>query len=313
MVEPEEEPYAELEALQRRFSMGIARCLQGADDLTENLCEVLGAYIEQVRVALAEYCKSCHMVCRKCDETGFIFELDDQGREHAKPCDCGLLKKKISLFNSAQIPGQFYDATFRNFDVSGDPSLEEALRTASFFFKQYQQKGNWKGLLFMGGVGVGKTRLVSTILRDFTLNHGIPGIFKEFSSLLSEIKSGYDKGFSESRVLEKINNIEILVVDELGKGRKSDWEINILDSIISNRYNMRKTTIFTTNYTDKKATTHAESFVVKGEKGELKEKMKKETLEQRVFSRIYSRLKGMCDFVEMKGPDHRYPGNELSG
>ena len=263
------------------------------------------------KFAQAEYCERCHMVCEKCDETGFIFERDDQGREHAKPCDCSLLKKKIALFNNAQIPGQFYDATFRNFDVLGDPSLEEALRTASFLVRQYQQ-GNWKGLLFMGGVGVGKTRLVSTILRDFTLNHGIPGLFKEFSSLLSEIKTGYDKGLSESRVLEKINSVEILVVDELGKGRKSDWEINILDSIISNRYNMRKTTIFTTNYTDKKTTTHAEPMVVKGEKGELKEKMRKETLEQRVFSRIYSRLKGMYDFVEMKGPDHRYPGNELS-
>lgn len=262
--------------------------------------------------ACAEYCGSCHMVCKKCDETGFIMEQDSQGREHAKPCECRAFDHNISLFNNAGIPGQFYDATFDNFDVSGDPSLEEALRTASFLYRQYE-KGNWKGLLFMGGVGVGKTRLVSTILRDFTLNHGVPAMFKEFSSLLSEIKSGYDKGLSESRLLEKINSIEILVVDELGKGRKSDWEINILDSIISNRYNMRKTTIFTTNYTDKMATTHAEPVVSKGERGEIKEKMKKETLEQRVFSRIYSRLKGMCDFVEMKGPDHRHPGSEFSG
>ncbi len=261
--------------------------------------------------AWAEYCPQCFSECRKCDGTGYLFVEDSEGREYAKPCECRDLNHRISLFNNAQIPGQFYDATFDNFDVSADPSLEEALRTASFFFRNYQ-RGNWKGLLFMGGVGVGKTRLVSTILRDFTLNHGIPGIFKEFTSLLSEIKAGYDKGLSESSLLEKINNTEVLVVDELGKGKKTDWEINILDSVISNRYNRRKTTIFTTNYTDKKSTTYAEPVLIKTEKNSLKEKVKRETLEQRVLSRIYSRLKGMCDFIEMKGPDQRSPGSEMT-
>lgn len=259
----------------------------------------------------AEYCPNCFSTCNKCDGVGYLFESDNAGREQAIPCDCKALDHKITLFNNAKIPGQFFDATFKNFDVSGDPSLEEALRTASFFFRNYRN-GNRKGLLFMGGVGVGKTRLVSTILRDFTLNHGIPGIFREFSSLLSEIKTGYDSGLSESGLLEKINSAEILVIDELGKGRKSDWEINILDSIVSSRYNMKKATIFTTNYTDKKNTTHIEPVIVRNEKEGSKEKQKRETLEQRVYSRIYSRLKGMCDFVEMKGPDHRQPGNELS-
>ncbi len=262
--------------------------------------------------AWAEYCPSCFSECKACDGTGFLFQYDEQEREQAIPCECKNLDLRITLFNNAQIPGQFFDATFKNFDVSGDPSLEEALRTASFFFKNYKN-GNRKGLLFMGGVGVGKTRLVSTILRDFTLNHGIPGIFREFSSLLSEIKTGYDKGLSESGLLEKINNAEILVIDELGKGRKSDWEIAILDSIISNRYNMRKTTIFTTNYTEKKSTTYVEPVLVKTDKEGVKEKQRKETLEQRVYSRIYSRLKGMCDFIEMKGPDHRHPYSEFSG
>jgi DNA replication protein DnaC len=271
--------------------------------------------IAKGRYAWAEYCPSCYAGCKKCDSVGYLFESDDEGRDNAIPCECSVLDRKITLFNNAQIPGQFFDATFDNFDVSGDSSLGEALGTATFFSKNYSNgkgKEKGKGLLFMGGVGVGKTRLVSCILRDLTLNHGIPGKFKEFSSLLSEIKTGYDKGLSESALLEKINMIEILVIDELGKGRKSDWEINILDSIVSNRYNMKKTTLFTTNYTEKSTTTHGEPIIVKNDKDGLKEKIKKETLKQRVFSRIYSRLKGMCDFVEMKGPDHRYPEDELS-
>lgn len=264
-------------------------------------------FIPMGKFAHAEFCQRCFSKCKECDGDGFVFELDDQGREFAIKCSCQDLKHRIMLFNNAQIPSQFYDVTFSNFKVSGNASLQSALDTARFSFKNYKI-GNWKGLLFMGGVGVGKTRLVSTMLKDYTLKYGIPCLFQEFSSLLSSIKSGYDKGFSESSILEKINNIEILVIDELGKGRKSDWEINILDTIISNRYNTRKTTIFTTNYTEKKETSYQDtSKKLSGDEVE-----KRETLEQRVLPRIYSRLKGMCDFIEIKGMDFRYPKTEYS-
>lgn len=163
----------------------------------------------------------------------------------------------------------------------------------------------------MGGVGIGKTRLVCTMIRAYTLKFAIPSLFQEFSSLLSEIKAGYDKGLSEAKVLEKINNIEILVIDELGKGRKSEWEIALLDTIISNRYNMKKTTIFTTNYTDQLKTTYQDAINIRGGGDNLKDSDRKETLEQRVYSRIYSRLKGMCNFVEIKAPDYRQPESEI--
>ncbi|MBT3226274.1 MAG: ATP-binding protein [Deltaproteobacteria bacterium] len=261
--------------------------------------------------SVADFCSNCQKSCHLCHGDGFIFEKDELGREHAQKCQCQDLAYRIMLFNNAQIPSQFYDATFENFEISGNPSLKTALATARFSFKNYQN-GKWEGLLFMGGVGVGKTRLVSTMLRDYSLIYGIPCLFREFSSLLSEIKSGYDRGLSEMSVLQTINNIEILVIDELGKGRRSDWEINILDTIISNRYNMRKTTIFTTNYTDTKATSYGEVVRHKDGKGGLIETEKKETLEQRVYPRIYSRLKGMCDFILMKGPDFRDPRVEFS-
>jgi DNA replication protein DnaC len=191
--------------------------------------------------------------------------------------------------------------------------LEDALHVTKFFFKEFKKENTIQntrsGLLFMGGVGAGKTRLVCTMIRAFTLEYGIPCLFQEFSSLLSDIKSGYDKGLSESVVLEKINAVEILVIDELGKGRKSDWEINILDTIISNRYNMQKSTLFTTNYTDKVKTTYQDISTTGNNQ---KDEGKRETLEQRVYSRIYSRLKGMCNFVEMQADDFRHPEAEIA-
>ena len=264
------------------------------------------------KFAAAEFCSSCFKVCSNCDGIGYTFQKDALGREIAERCYCQDILHRMTLFNSAQIPSQFYDSTFDNFDVSGNTSIKSAWSTAKFSFKNYKS-GKGKGLLFMGGVGVGKSRLVSTMLREYTLNYGIPSLFKEFTGLLSEIKSGYDKGLSESMILEKIGEIDILVIDELGKGRKSDWEITILDSIISNRYNMKKTTIFTTNYTEKKSTTFAEMFTVRMGKDGMEEVERKETLKQRVHARIYSRLKEMCDFIEMRGTDYRFPTQEFAG
>lgn len=260
--------------------------------------------------AKAELCAKCATVCRLCDNVGFVFERDSFGREFATRCECGEIKRKIDLFNAAKIPSRFYDATFDNFIATSDSTQKGALAQARFLLKNYR-KESWRGLLFMGGVGVGKTRLVCTMVRHYTLTHGIPCLFKDFSALLSEIKAGYDQGLSESHVLDRINSVDILVVDELGKGRGSDWEINILDTIISNRYNMRKTTIFTTNYTDSKHTTYREKTTARSATEGVQEFVKLETLEQRVLPRIYSRLREMCDFVEIKGGDFRQPSSEI--
>lgn len=271
-------------------------------------CQLCGGnrieIIPRGKFAKAQACTECFQSCELCDGLGYVFTKDDRGREFAVKCECQTLLQQITLFNHARIPGQFYGATLYNFDVNQRPSIKEALQTAKFFIKDYK-KGQSKGLLFMGGVGVGKTRLVCSMIREFIFTYNIPCLFREFSDLLREIKSGYDQGRSETALLEEINSTEILVIDELGKGRKSDWEIAKLDDIISARYNMGKTTIFTTNYTERLVTTYVENIQVKGDGGELKTIEKKETLKQRILPRNYSRLKEMCDFTEIHELDYR--------
>lgn len=271
-------------------------------------CQLCGGsrieIIPRGKYAVAQACSDCFLSCDQCDGLGYVFTKDERGREFALKCECQTVLRKISLFNNARIPGQFYGATLHNFDTHQRNSLKEALQTAKFFIKKYQQ-GQSKGLLFMGGVGVGKTRLVCSMVREFIFNHNIPCLFREFQDLLREIKSGYDEGKSETGLLEEINNTEVLVIDELGKGKKSDWEIAKLDDIISARYNMGKATIFTTNYTERLATTYVESIQIRGDGGEPKIIEKKETLKQRILPRNYSRLKEMCDFTEINETDYR--------
>ena len=97
---------------------------------------------------------------------------------------------------------------------------------------------------------------------------------------------------SELGVLAPVLNAEILVLDELGASKPTDWVRDTMAHIINSRYNDRKLTIFTTNYLDER------------------KREKEETLEDRIGVRLRSRLYEMCRTVEMSGHDFRRQNRE---
>lgn len=145
-----------------------------------------------------------------------------------------------------------------------------------------------QGVLFMGPVGVGKTHLAVSILKGLT-ERGFSCLFYEFGALLKEIQDSYNPRThtSELAVLEPVLKAEVLVLDELGASKPTDWVRDTMAHIINTRYNESRFTIFTTNYLDTKANERDES------------------LEDRIGVRLRSRLYEMCKTVEIAGPDYR--------
>src|SRR5258708_7429748 len=145
-----------------------------------------------------------------------------------------------------------------------------------------------QGLLFMGPVGVGKTHLAVSILKGLT-ERGISCLFYEFGSLLKEIQDSYNFNTqtSELRVLAPVLNADVLVLDELGASKPTDWVRDTISHIINTRYNDRKLTVFTTNYLDER------------------QNDREETLEDRVGTRLRSRLFEMCKTISITGEDYR--------
>jgi DNA replication protein DnaC len=89
--------------------------------------------------------------------------------------------------------------------------------------------------------------------------------------------------------------IPVLVIDELGKGRGSEWELSVLDELISKRYNAQRTTVFTSNFAPEDPSGDS------SQPGSVSE----EKVVDRVGVRIYSRLMEMCEPVRLQGPDYR--------
>jgi DNA replication protein DnaC len=88
-------------------------------------------------------------------------------------------------------------------------------------------------------------------------------------------------------VLAPVLNTEVLVLDELGASKPTDWVRDTMAHIINTRYNDKKVTIFTTNYSDDRPSE------------------REETLEDRIGVRLRSRLFEMCKLIEIKGRDYR--------
>ena len=145
-----------------------------------------------------------------------------------------------------------------------------------------------RGLLFMGACGVGKTHLSVAILRGL-IEKKIPCLFYEFGSLLKEIQNSYNpvSQTSELTVLSPVFEAEVLVLDELGASKPTDWVRDTMMQIINTRYNDRKLTIFTTNYRDERVL------------------VSEETLQERIGTRLRSRLYEMCKTVSIEGHDFR--------
>src|ERR1041385_916175 len=168
----------------------------------------------------------------------------------ARRCRCRTREQQAQLLTSAHIPRRYERCSFANYHpVPGNGTHLQAFNYAFKLVDEYPAVE--RGLLFMGPVGTGKTHLSTAILRGL-IEKGIPCLFCEFGALLKEIQNSYNpvSQTSELKVLLPVYETEVLVLDELGAVKPTDWVKDTMMQIIGSRYNSRRLTIFTTNYAD---------------------------------------------------------------
>jgi DNA replication protein DnaC len=259
-------------------------------------------------------------VCEFCFGTGT--RLDEESRR-AVLCNCRRSNLMTTLIKAARIPPRFRGRSLANYYPKNE-SQAFAHRYAGMLIDQYPAVD--KGLLLMGGVGVGKTHLAIAILRELIEKKGVRCLFFESGSLLKAIQESYStiSQTSEMRVLAPVYEAEVLALDELGATVPTDWVRDTLYQIINTRYNNNRLTIFTTNYLDE-PNVEEELRTLKARRREINdgnnisEKSNEEKeinkrikdlentqkLENRIGVTLRSRLFEMCGKLEIKGQDYR--------
>ncbi len=223
------------------------------------------------------------IVCSLCFGTG----MEVVSGKGARRCQCRALNIQAKLLEAARIPCRYEKCSLSNYQPAKNNSSQlRAFNYAYHLVREYPAVD--RGLLFMGTVGVGKTHLSVSIIRGL-IEKGMPCLFYEFGALLKEIQNSYNpvSQTSELKVLAPVYETEVLVLDELGAVRPTDWVHDTMMQIIGARYNEKKLTIFTTNYSD------APRYQTE------------ETLADRIGERLRSRLYEMCKSVVIEGEDYR--------
>ncbi|HET9529282.1 MAG TPA: ATP-binding protein [Blastocatellia bacterium] len=220
--------------------------------------------------------------CPDCGGTGWEF-VEGKG---VRPCRCKKAGRSDLLLSQSRIPARFQSCTFDNFEPLC-PSLHRALMNTRKFVDEYPLVD--VGLLFLGRCGVGKTHLAVSALREL-MRKGIPGLFYDFRDLLKEIQDSYNPNThtSELKILAPVLEAEILVLDELGASKPTEWVQETITHIINKRYNDKRVTIFTSNYLDMPIGSSYD-----------------ETITDRVGVRLRSRLHEMCRLIMIEGDDYR--------
>jgi DNA replication protein DnaC len=221
-------------------------------------------------------------------------------------CDCQLRARNEAKIAAARIPKRYEHCELAEFhtDFPGaDRSIALAHIAAARFVQEFDPREG-KGLLFVGGIGTGKTHLAVGILKELIATRSADCLFCDYRELLKQIQNSYNDSVqaTELQVLRPVFDAEVLVLDELGAVKPSEWVWDTVSLILNTRYNDKRTTIITTNFPDEPAAGAGSEFKPRSAAFAA---TRKETLGDRIGERMRSRLHEMCRVVEMNGPDFR--------
>ena len=239
-------------------------------------------------------------LCPICEDSGLRLIVQPDGERYAQPCECRLQVRASRLLKRAAIPRRYEHCTLDTFEPGygqADQSLAAAYLMARQFVSGYPVTTEGRGLLLTGSVGVGKTHLAVGIVQALITEKGVHALFCDYRELLKRIQESYNPqvASTELQILTPIFEAEVLILDELGAQKPTDWVWDTVALILNTRYNDKRTTLITTNYPNAPAALARSTDKV----------IREETLGDRIGERMRSRLAEMCVEVEMRGNDLR--------
>ena len=203
--------------------------------LRNDICEGCGQAIEVYEVNGEEVKKGC-----KCIELEFIKEQIEHGKRNQLNRLKGIFDRH-SLISKKLLKASF--GTYKPFNKTQEYAKRVAVRYVEVF-----NPNEPRNLMFYGGYGVGKSHLAKSIT-DGVIDKGYSAIFSSVPKLLTKFRSTYDKNaeFSEEELIEALNTVDLLVLDDLGAEKTTDWALEKLFEIVDYRQGM--CTVYTSNLT----------------------------------------------------------------
>lgn len=190
--------------------------------------------------------------CPVCRDAGMLHPLREDGTvdySTVVPCACraeGIKKRRAEhLIRYCQLPERTENKTFETFEAR-DKKCAEAKAMAY----RIAQGDDVVFLTLLSDTGRGKSHLAIAICREW-LKRGVPAKYAYVPELLDDIRDSYQKdeitGQSYSQLLDVLGTVPLLVLDDLGTEKKSEWATEKLQTIIDHRSRSTLPLVVTTN------------------------------------------------------------------
>ena len=219
--------------------------------------------------------------CSRCRDVGFLRRnVSADHPEFGRPieCPCGLMaaRRRLRIWEASQIPVSFQGFTLESYaERSGRHELVAMLRA-------WQQGARW--LVLVGDIGVGKSGIAAALLLEW-MRSGQSGLYLVTPTFLSRLRATYRENgddVDELTVLASVISVPLLVLDDLGTARLSEWGQEKLFTVINERAAAGRRTIVTSNL-----------LVSDG------------ALEAHIGPRTWDRIRGNADVLELTGESLR--------
>jgi DNA replication protein DnaC len=230
-------------------------------------------------------------VCPKCGGSGWII-IERAEVSGAEPCTCRAEGRASRLEERSQIPSLYRNASFENFNITS-PDLRAAVLAVKKYADDFPNDTR-PGLLLIGEPGTGKTHLAVSALRRI-MEKGFECLFCDYQNLLDRIRSGYDaaSNSADKEAYRVALDSDVLLLDDLGAHRVTDWVEDTVTAIVTYRCNNRKPLVATTNLPDP----DAGSVII--QRSGLDKPEYRRTLAEHIGTRARSRLFEMCTVVRI--------------
>lgn len=230
-------------------------------------------------------CAKCNGL-ESCETQGYIkFYKELNGKMYEVYQKCAKREKFETelryqrTLRSSGLPKEYYDKTFDNYDATNNTDAVNKIK--QYLLEKAWQEG--KGLILIGPTGTGKTHLVAAILQ-YLAKHDVYVLFVFVPDFLDELREMYREDYSddveEEDKFELVKTVRVLILDDLGTERITDWTREKITQLINYRYSNALPIIATTNLSPSE-------------------------LKVRLGERAYSRLIGMSEIIPIVGEDWR--------
>lgn len=165
--------------------------------------------------------------------------------------------------------------TFANFNPE---KCQDAYQKAQAFVECFEKNNEGRGMIIFGNSGIGKTHLVAAVANEIIERYDTEVSFEVGTSMFTNLLLATIP--EKKEYINRLKNIPLLILDDMGKEKVSEWNRSTLFDIVNYRYDNMLPTIITSN-------------------------LNLAELETALTAEIYSRLCETCEIIYMRGKDNR--------